>query len=167
MNPRPRSCGFTLLEVAVVISITGILLAVAVPNYSRLMQRQQLRGAADALVHDLRGARELSVRTRSAVFVSYRTGKSWCWGISSGQPCDCSGASPLPACSISRGQAGDYPDVRMASADDAEFEPKLGQAPRHGSVHLSTAKGQRLQVELNGMGRAQQCGPDAQTSTPC
>lgn len=163
----PRSRGFTLLEVVTVVSIAGILLAVAVPNFSRMMQRQQLRGAADALLQDLRNARELSVRARSPVFVSYRTGKDWCWGVSSGQPCDCAGASPLPACSSSRGQASDYPHVSMEAAEDAAFEPSLGQAPKHGTVRMSTPKGSNLRVELNALGRAQLCGPDAQTSTPC
>ncbi|MET0519025.1 MAG: type II secretion system protein [Burkholderiaceae bacterium] len=160
-TPRPRRHGFTLLEAMVVLSISAIVLATTVPIYTRFLQRQQLRGAGDALLQDLRNARELSASSHVPVFVSYRAGKSWCWGVSSGQPCDCSGASPLPACRVSRGQRADYPDVRLDRADDAEFEPTLGQAPRHGRADFSTAKGMSLSVELNALGRAQACGADA------
>lgn len=161
------SPGFTLLEIAVVLAISAILLAVAVPNYSRSLQRQQLRGAADALRLDMSHARELSVRTGQEVFISFQPGKSWCWGVSSGQACDCSGASPLPACSISRGQRSDYPDVRLDSAAEAEFEPGRGLAPRHGAVVFSTAQQQTLRLQLSGMGRTQVCGPDALGAPPC
>eukprot|EP01137_Pigoraptor_chileana_P008129 Opistho-2@54534 len=165
---RDHASGFTLVELAAVMAITGIVLAVAVPSYSRFLQRQQLRGAADALMQDLRNARETSVRTRAPVFLNFRSsGKHWCWGANRSQPCDCSGASALPACGISQGHKRDYPDVRVDSAVDAEFEPALGQAPQHGAVAFSTAKNQSLRVELNAMGRAQVCGPDAVGAPPC
>jgi prepilin-type N-terminal cleavage/methylation domain-containing protein len=164
---RSRRRGFTLLEAMVVLSISAIVLASTVPVYSRFLQRQQLRGAGDALVQDLRHARELSARLHQPIFVSYRTGKNWCWGISSAQPCDCSSASPVAACNVARGRQADYPDVRLDRADDAEFEPMLGQAPRHGRADFSTAKGMSLWVALNALGRAQACGPDAIAGNSC
>ncbi|MDN3919774.1 GspH/FimT family protein [Roseateles violae] len=159
--------GFTLLELAAVLAILAIVLAAAVPSYAQFLQRQQLRGAADALLLDLRHARQLSVQTRKPVFVSFNPGKNWCWGVSSGQPCDCNGGGALPACNIGGGRQADYKSVQMDSAADTEFTPMLGQAPRHGGIAFSTAKGQRLQVLVNGMGRAQQCGPDAVGAPSC
>jgi len=164
---RNRIRGFTLLEMAAVLAILGIVVSVAAPSYVSFMQRQQLRSAADALLQDLRNAREFSVRTQRPVYISYSLGKTWCWGVSAGQPCDCSGASPLPACNISQARSIDFKNVRLDRAEGAEFEPTLGQAVRHGSVAFSTLKGQNLRVQLNGMGRAQQCGPDAVGAPAC
>jgi prepilin-type N-terminal cleavage/methylation domain-containing protein len=164
---RPRQGGFTLLEMAAVVAVLAILLAAALPAYGRLLQRQQLRGAADALLLDLRHARELSVSTRSPVYVSVGRGQQWCWGVSSGQPCDCSGAGLAPACNISQGRQLDYGRVRLEEASDAEFEPRLGGAPRHGGWAFSTDQGERLRVELSGLGRARQCGPAGAGAPAC
>ncbi|WP_397536090.1 Tfp pilus assembly protein FimT/FimU, partial [Roseateles sp.] len=65
--------GFTLLEVAAVMAITGIVLAMAVPSYANFAARQQLRAAGESLALDLRLAREESLRGAS-VFISYRAG---------------------------------------------------------------------------------------------
>jgi len=164
---RHRTHGFTLLEMAAVLAILAIVVSAATPSYINFMQRQQLRSAGDALQQDLRNAREFSVRTRRPVFISYSLGKTWCWGVSAGQPCDCSGASPLPACNISQARSIDFKDVRLDRAEGAEFDPTLGQAVRNGSVAFSTLNGHSLRVELNGMGRAHQCGPDAVGAPPC
>lgn len=166
MSMNKRFTGFTLLEMAAVIAILGIVAAAAIPSYAHFIQRQQLRNAADALMRDLRNARELSVSSRSAIFVNYRAGKSWCWGVSRGQPCDCSGAAP-PACNLSRGDNKEFPDVMLDIAQDLEFSPGLGQVSQHGAAALRTLKGHNLRVVLNPMGRASVCGRDAVGGQPC
>lgn len=177
---RPyRHAGFTLLEAAVVMAVLAVIMTVAVPNYRGHLQRQQLREAANSLLVDLRNAREMSVSQRSPVFVSFHGGPNWCWGVSHGMPCDCgptvagSAKAVDPAtgrpktCTLTRHKGGEFPDVNLDSASDAEFEPTLGQAPRHGSTRFSTGRGQKLQVDLNAMGRAQVCGPASSSATPC
>ena len=164
---RRHAAGFSLLELCAAMAIVAVLLAVAVPNYSSMIQRKQLRGTADALVQDLRNARELSVNTQSRIFVSYRAGQRWCWGVSRGTPCDCSGASPLPACNIRRADHSEFPDVLLDGAQDGEFEPGLGQVTQHGAADFRTTKGHTLRVVLNALGRTQVCGPDAPGAQPC
>lgn len=166
-GPAHREAGFTLLEIGVILAIIGILLAIGVPSYANLMQRKQLQATAEALVQDLRHAREASVNGQARVYLSYRAGKRWCWGVSRDTPCDCSGASPLPACNISRTDNSDYPDVVMTTAQDVQFEPGLGQVSLHGAADFGTGKGHSLRVVLNALGRTQVCGRDAPGSPAC
>ena len=165
--------GFSLLELAAVLAVTGILISVAVPSYAHFMQRQQLRLAADTLLQDLRRTRELSVNTPVSLFATFHGGPKWCWGISRGLPCDCAGNvtpthKPLARCDIARGDnQAQFKDVTMGSAQDFEFKPGLGQAAQAGAVALHTKKGQSVQVVLNWLGRAHVCGQDAPGGQPC
>lgn len=161
-----RAHGFTLLEMAFVVAIIGIVLAVAVPSYSHFLARQQLRAAGQALSADLRMAREDSVRIGQQVFVSYRPGSAWCWGVNRGRPCDCAGG--VPACTLSRGTARDYPQVELAaSTNDLIFEPPLGAVALAGATDFRSRKGHSLRVQVSAMGRALLCGPDSPKSQPC
>ncbi len=157
--------GFTLLEVAAVMAITGIVLAMAVPSYANFAARQQLRAAGETLALDLRLAREESLRGAN-VFISYRSGREWCWGISHGQPCDC-GKGGVPVCSISRGVAADYPRVELRPGDSLQFEPGMGRLLAAGQTELTSSAGHRLSVQTNLMGRSHLCGPDAPKPGAC
>ncbi len=167
MHPPCRSTGFTLVEAVFVLAIMAIILSVAAPNYSQYHQRQQLLAAAETLTTELRNARELSVSSATPIYVNYRAGTPWCWGVSRGQPCDCAGLSPLPRCSISQSDASQFPDVTLDDGQNQMFSPRLGQATLTGSASLRTRKGQNLRVVLNPMGRVSICGPDAPGGKPC
>ena len=162
-----RTSGFTLLEAAFVLAVAAIILAVAIPSYSHYMQRLELRQAAEALTQDLRNARELSVSSNKPIFVNFRTGRPWCWGISRGQPCDCAGISPMPACSIKQTDSKLFPDVILDTAQDIELRPLLGQVERAGSAGMRNRQGNKIWVLLNAMGRVSVCGPDSNGGTPC
>jgi type IV fimbrial biogenesis protein FimT len=165
MQRKRLALGFTLLEVAIVLVVTGIIAAVAVPSYSHMLARQQLRAAGETLALDLRNAREEALRSGQPVFVSSRTGPAWCWGISRGRPCDCGGS--LPACGLGRGQAQDYPQVELGRGDTLQFEPRMGRLLSAGQIELKTRRNQSLQVQVNLMGRPRLCGPDAPKPGAC
>jgi prepilin-type N-terminal cleavage/methylation domain-containing protein len=57
-----RSCGFTLLESLVVISIVGILAAIGVPSFIATYHRAQLNQSRDFVVATLREAQAQAVR---------------------------------------------------------------------------------------------------------
>ena len=150
-----QSRGFSLPEMMCVLAVVGILLAAGLPAYGHLLERQRLHAAADALVQDLRHARELAVQSQQPVYLRFvRNDKTWCWGVSRGQPCDCSGASALPACNVSRADSAAYGHVLLASAQDASFEPRLGSAPLNGRTVFATPGGQQQPVALSASGRA-------------
>ncbi len=57
-----RENGFTLIELMVTLIVAAILLTVAVPNFSRLVESNRVTGAANELVGALNAARSEAVR---------------------------------------------------------------------------------------------------------
>lgn len=68
--PQP-SAGFTLIEMIVVLAVTGVIMAAAPLMLSNVLQRQQLAGAASAIAGTLREARIRAMATgRAEAFVA-------------------------------------------------------------------------------------------------
>jgi type II secretion system protein H len=62
MNPRPERCrGFTLVEILIVVIITGMIAAVAMPGFSRAMKGAHLRTGARTLAMAHKFARNMAV----------------------------------------------------------------------------------------------------------
>jgi type II secretion system protein H len=64
---------FTLLETVVVLTIVGVIAALAVPYYSRAAARQQIDAAARELARTLEAARTTAVAEKRTVPVSFET----------------------------------------------------------------------------------------------
>ena len=64
-----RTSGFTLLELLAVVTIAGLLLAVAVPGMRAFIQNGRMTGAANDLVHALQTARSEAIKRRRNVVV--------------------------------------------------------------------------------------------------
>lgn len=159
---RPRLTGFTLLEAAVVMAVTAILLAVAVPNYNRIREHQRMRLAAETLLLDLQRARVQS-SSAGSVFLSFkREGEAWCWGSNTGSPCDCF----KQRCNMAVQHSREWPGIWLVYASDAQLEAGM-RAIDYGPTEFSTKHGGQVRVELNALGRASLCGKDAPKSTPC
>ena len=80
MKKSRRTSGFTLLEAVFTMAVLAIILAAAVPSYSHYLARQRLRHVAELLEQDLRHARTLSVEEGRSVYMSFQSGRQWCWG---------------------------------------------------------------------------------------
>ena len=67
--PRPRSRGFTLIELMVSLTLIGILLALGVPSFGRLMATNRMAMQTNEVVSMLNLARSEAVRRGLAVAV--------------------------------------------------------------------------------------------------
>ena len=64
---RPRSAGFTLIELTIVILISSILTSIAFRSYGSYLDRTSSRRSAEMFSQDLTLARSEAVRARTAV----------------------------------------------------------------------------------------------------
>jgi prepilin-type N-terminal cleavage/methylation domain-containing protein len=74
MNTIPRvrgNQGFSMIEMAYVLMVLGILLAVSVPQFSGYLQATRLRGSMNELMSDLYYARSLAVSKRRTYQVEF------------------------------------------------------------------------------------------------
>ena len=67
-RPPPLG-GYTLLELVIVVTITGILLSIAIPRTQLILDRQSVRSAASDVAAILNSARTLALAGHSAVAV--------------------------------------------------------------------------------------------------
>jgi len=78
--PRIRRCaaaGFTLIELAVVLTIAAILLAIGLPNFTDFIRDQRVRAIGSDMVGDFALARSEAVRFSTRVIIA-RAGAAGC-----------------------------------------------------------------------------------------
>ncbi|WP_412511107.1 GspH/FimT family pseudopilin [Variovorax paradoxus] len=76
-------CGFTLVEMMVVIVLVAILLALALPSFNSLIEKYRVEGMASALVASVSHARAEAARRGQAVTIRQRaecSGADWSCG---------------------------------------------------------------------------------------
>lgn len=172
MDDRARS-GYTLVEFLVTLAVLAILVTVAVPAFTDLIDNQRLRAAAQQIAADLRYARGEAVKRHAGIpiGVSFSPGERWCYGISQQLPCDCSVQDwgSAEAClldlshrrqlhTVQRHAQVELIEARFSGGQTTVFDPLRGIA-RAGTVALQSARGKRLDVRISMLGRVRICAP--------
>ena len=78
---RQINTGMTLIEVMVVVAIIGIIVAIAAPSFSAMLEKQRIKGAAEAVLADLRWARAEAIKRNERVRVTFTSGSHWSYTI--------------------------------------------------------------------------------------
>ncbi|MGZ8318222.1 MAG: GspH/FimT family pseudopilin [Telluria sp.] len=165
-----RRCGFTLVELMVVIAVAAVLLGIAVGDLHAMIRRQQLRVA----VGDMFGAIDL---TRSQAIARGRrvymapTGSDWRGGWvvfvdedGDGRPSDgdelISAHGPLPEgiAASSTFTSPATPDYISYNGGGRSCSHASTMAARWGTLSLSV-DGQVRRIKVNMLGRARACNP--------
>jgi type IV fimbrial biogenesis protein FimT len=147
-----------LLELAMVLAITAILAAMAVPTYASLIARQRLQSAVEHLRADIALARQ---EAGQPVHLVFQPGERWCYAIGTGPVGDCrqaQGGQGNGLIKVVRGT--DQPGVQLLLATPMSIDSRTGGSLRtDGVARFASAEGQQLQVRLSALGHASVCAP--------
>lgn len=89
-RPFGKQAGFTAVELLVTIGILGILVAMAAPSFTSLMERWRVRQASEALQSTLYMARSEAIkRGGNVVIQKLPSGTNGCTGATSNADWDC------------------------------------------------------------------------------
>lgn len=166
---RPPAGGFTLIELLVAVTIIGILLALAAPSFTKMLERNRLRGAAEQVFTDLQLARTEAIKRNANVFVTFASVSpptNWCYGLSVGAACDCTVPDTDPAaCEIDDGvlrvtRGSDFRDVTLSEnfpgGSGTRFEPRQGLSNPAGTVTVGIGA-DTVNVVTTLLGRVRAC----------
>ena len=155
--------GLTLLELLVVLAVSAILLAAALPSFSSWLHASRLRGAADVLSSHLRLAMTESTQRGDDVLLSFQQdddGANWCYGLNISTPCNCRAA---PVCQIDEAERVTYGrnfSGVLLNPTHANYRFKARRSTVNaGSILLTAADGRQLKVVVSGYGRIRLCSP--------
>ncbi|MDX2424892.1 MAG: GspH/FimT family pseudopilin [Cycloclasticus sp.] len=163
--------GFTLIELLITVVVMGILVALAAPAMSKILDGRKLKGAAENFQVDLMFIKTEAIKRNTPVRIQFNFDtvdlSKWCYGMKVDAACDCFTANSCEIDGIEKVvNRADYgenvliknDDVNFA-ADLVSFTPLRGQA-NPGYVEFSLADGRDIKINVNSRGRATICSDD-------
>jgi prepilin-type N-terminal cleavage/methylation domain-containing protein len=176
--------GFTLIELAIVMVIVAIGVALAVPAYENVLQRRETTAQAEKLTAFLAYAQSEAVKSNELISVELNrtNANDWCVGASDGATgCDCTEADTSAAdfCSVNGvakviTSATDTRSSMSAFSVDQTlvFDPIRGtmDSTDLGNVHGFTLQSDnthwQLQIDIGVTGRMRICNQDSDKKVP-
>ncbi len=149
--------GFNLVELMVTIAVLAILLTITAPSLSDMLERRQLRGAAESIYAHLYYARMEALKKNRKIFVSFSSGDNgaWCFGLDDTAACDCNTPNDCQIDSIGKVTSGvNYPvvDFSQTFGGKTNFEPRRGTA-NNGTATFRIASGEQKNIVVSSLGR--------------
>lgn len=172
-RPRPRrQGGLSLIEHVVVLGITGVSIAAAVPSLDDLRWRHAVGSAASQLETELQYTRSLAVaRNQNVRFTMDTIAERSCYVIHTGGPNDCSctadgsasctdGATALRSASVQQLHGL----TLTSSARSVAFDGSRGTVTPTTTLRLHSRQGDAVHVVVNIMGRIRSCSASERVS---
>jgi len=156
MNKK-KVLGFTLVELMITIAVVGVLASMAVPSYSKMIERNKLKEVAQGLKSDLMFARAEAIKRSQDVTVSRNTGDNgaWCYGLTTNASCDCT-ATPS-TCEIKTISGTGFAQTNIKTVFDADttFDFRRGTSANANTCFSTT--NYTVKVTTNLVGRIMIC----------
>lgn len=76
-GPRVRATGFTLLELVIVLTLAGLVLAIGAISFGEYFRRAAAQRAAQVFAQDLAMARNLAMRSQEPVVIRFFESALW------------------------------------------------------------------------------------------
>ena len=178
----PAARGLTLVEVLVALAVLGVLLAVAAPSLTDMMNRRRTLAVAEQLMSDIAYARvETGLRAQNLFMTFGGDASQTCYTINYfpafGGGCDCRRGAGN-ACTTMTGAVSANQELKTVSAlasqgvsitiDRASWSgdsanelafvtPQMTVNPANAAFDVVGRGGTRLRVQLNSMGRVSLC----------
>lgn len=152
------------------IAILAILIAIGVPAMGVFIEKNRLKGAAEAVFNDLNYARSEAIKQNRELSLSITTdGTSWCYGIDEEPGCEClPEAETQCALKIVIGNlshdAASYPGIKLTTnfsgtPPHVTFKPTRGTPNGAGRFEIKASNKGQLDVIVSPLGRIRICAP--------
>jgi type IV fimbrial biogenesis protein FimT len=166
---KAQARGFTLVELMIVVAITGIVVTTSMPSMGSLIDTHRIDGAASQMASDLQFARSEAVQRNQGVRVSFRP-EAACYVIHTGAAGQCQCSSGPTTCE------GDAQAIKSVTLDTDQrvslqsnvasvlFDPRHGTATPTATLRIAGAQGRAVHQVVNVMGRVRSCSPQSAVS---
>lgn len=148
-----RPLGLTLLEMLVVLALIAIMATIGISAMPQLLAHHRLQGAGKMLYQDLQWARLRALGGQYPVYVSFKPGAAWCYGVNDNVPCDCREDN---SCQLRQVKSSEFKGVVLSMIEPIDGNIKFNGA--HGLVadaanlELTVASNDiKLQVNQGGL----------------
>ena len=85
---RTSSRGFTLIELLLAVALLSVVMVLAVPAMTTMVERRQTIAAVERIYSELQLARSTAVAMSQPVFMNISSGDNWALGVSNDANCD-------------------------------------------------------------------------------
>lgn len=155
--------GITLVEILVVLAMLAILTAVLTPSMDTYFNQANVKGAAEALYGDVNLARTIATKSTDTVTITFVSGTSWCYGLSSGAiTCACDSAPSSTNCNLGLTTATNFKNTALAVTNaTTTFSTSRGTTISNTAIFSATNPTQSATVTVSAMGVPSICSTGA------
>ncbi len=169
-----RQAGVTFSELLITLSISAILLTIAVPSFSQFVAKRSVAGAANLVATFIENAKMESLKRSEFATLNYQNtegGMDWCIGVVMGKDTTCDCMAETPQCLVdsapmvlSNETYSKFNDLSMVFDDgNVSFDPVRGiLSDSESSVSLQIQHNNEeflVKITLNATGSVSKCSP--------